>query len=56
MLEDSHESRSIYQTVIRAIIESSLITWVVLLGYSISTTVDYATEVISDYNVSVQHW
>jgi hypothetical protein len=39
MLANSYESRSIYCTVIRAVIESSLITWVVLLAYSISSTV-----------------
>jgi hypothetical protein len=52
MLEVSHESRSIYRTVIRAVVESSLITWVVLLAYSISSTVNYSSNVVAE---SVSH-
>jgi hypothetical protein len=54
MLRDSHEGRSIYRTVVRAIIESSLITWVVLLVYSISNTIFYALNEMGAYNVSPQ--
>jgi hypothetical protein len=52
MLKISPESRSIYRTVIRAVVESSLITWVVLLAYTISTTVYYvsvATDSVSHH-------
>jgi hypothetical protein len=45
MLEISRENRSIYRTVIRAVVESSFFTWVVLLAYSISTTFYYSFDV-----------
>jgi hypothetical protein len=35
-------SRSIYTTVTRAVIESSLISWMALLAYAISSTYDWA--------------
>jgi hypothetical protein len=54
MLENSHESRFIYRTVIRAVVESSLITWVVLLPYTISTTV-YFSQSVSTISVSHHH-
>jgi hypothetical protein len=54
MLEEAREGRSIYHTVVRAIIESSLITWVVLLVYSISSTVSYSVDDMGAYNVSPQ--
>jgi hypothetical protein len=52
MLDDARESRSIYHSVVRAIIESSLITWIVLLVYSISSTVFYSLDEMGAYNVS----
>jgi hypothetical protein len=55
MLENSHESRSIYRTVIRAVVESSLITWVVLLAYTISTTIYYLYESVALSSESVSH-
>jgi hypothetical protein len=52
MLNDSHENRSIYRTVIRAIIESSLITWMGLLFYSITSTYDQTITRVN--NVRIQ--
>jgi hypothetical protein len=37
-LPSSGKDRQIYNTVIRAIIESSLVSWVGLLSYAIATT------------------